>query len=163
MKRSIVVFSFLMGVSILLSSLSVDIISAQDEEAFKEQIENFGKKKTNKLPVNYTLSEAKRNGDITPGNMTEKQKKRIFEFKENVKSKNPDFIRFSSFGKGGIAPIIKEFQFNGEIIYYRYDSTRSVHSAQKVVEDYCKKIEHLDKPFKSTFLTSCFYHESIEF
>ncbi|QTN00669.1 hypothetical protein ERJ70_16055 [Sediminibacillus dalangtanensis] len=163
MKRSICGFSFLMGLSFLLSSLPVEVISAQDQDTFKEQIENFGKKKTNKMPVNYTLSEAKRNGDITPGNMTEKQKKRILEFKENVKNKKTDFIRFSSFSKGGIAPIIKEYQFNGEIIYYRYDSTRSVNSSQKVVEDYCKKIEYLDKPFKSTFLTNCFYNESIEF
>ncbi|QKY70558.1 DUF4362 domain-containing protein [Lentibacillus sp. CBA3610] len=97
--------------------------SLAQDNTFEQQIKNFGEKQTNKVPEDYTPEEAMENGDITPTNITPKQREKINQFKKNVKNGNPDFIRFTQFSKSG-DPIITEFQFNGDLIYYRWDSTR---------------------------------------
>ncbi|WP_332648927.1 DUF4362 domain-containing protein [Lysinibacillus sp. 54212] len=141
---------------------------------FNYQIDNFGTKLTNQVPKLYSQNEAMENGDITPSNITSEQLEKINQFIENVKNKKPDFIRFVQFtSKDETETVITEYQFNGKLIYYRYDSTRDT-SGQHVVinedgkqsaivEDYCKKIEKKIKPWKGTFITKCIVSEYLEF
>ncbi|QKY70632.1 hypothetical protein [Lentibacillus sp. CBA3610] len=56
---------------------------AQDN-TFEQQIKNFGEKQTNKVPEDYTPEEAMENGDITPTNITPKQREKINQFKKNA-------------------------------------------------------------------------------
>ncbi|WP_087974986.1 DUF4362 domain-containing protein [Oceanobacillus rekensis] len=137
---------------------------------FEQQIKKFGEKQTNKVPKDYTPEEAMENGDITPPNITPKQREKINQFKENVKNDNPDFIRFVQFSRTE-DPIITEFQFNGELIYYRWDSTRDESKRHikrnmdtgerfSVHEDYCKEI--VNNP-KMPYITDCYKYESYEF
>lgn len=137
---------------------------------FEQQIKNFGDKQTNKVPKEYTPEEAMENGDITPTNITSKQREKINQFQENVKNGNPDFIRFVQFSQTG-DPIITEFQFNGELIYYRWDSTRDKSGRHiqedmetgekfKIQEDYCKTL--VNNP-EMPYITDCYNYDSYEF
>lgn len=137
---------------------------------FEQQIKNFGDKLTNKTPKEYTQEEAIENGDITPTNITPEQREKINLFMENVNNGDPDFIRFVQFSQTG-DPIITEFQFNGELIYYRWDSTRDESGRHirgnmetgesfKIQEDYCKKL--VNNP-EMPYITDCYKYESYEF
>jgi hypothetical protein len=136
---------------------------------FENQIKNFGAKQTNKIPETYSKKDAAKNGDITPINITAKQREKINQFIENVADKKPDFIRFVQFTSNE-EPIITEYQFNGELIYYRYDASRDSSgrhhrigedgTKKKVVKNYCKK---LVPNKKMSYLTNCYHYETIEF
>ncbi|GAB4075162.1 hypothetical protein GCM10028778_26650 [Barrientosiimonas marina] len=178
LKRERVVLTVIMVISSLIlflivfngNSLAQDNKDEEGDPAFEKQIENFGKKQTDNVPEDYTLEEAMANGDITPSDMTSKQRETINQFKKNVKNGNPDFIRFTQFSQTG-DPITTEFQFNGELIYYRWDSTRDESGRHikedmetgerfSVREDYCKKL--VDDP-RMPYITNCYEYESYEF
>jgi Domain of unknown function (DUF4362) len=138
------------------------------------QIESFGKKLTDQISANYTKEMAKENGDITfYSKRTFQQQKRIDNFKENVKRKRADFIRFTEFTPKGDA-IITEYQFNGKLIYYRSDTSRDRTDIYRkgrfvngtfikgphVIEDYCTKL--VDDP-KMPYITNCYNELMHEF
>ncbi|TFJ91739.1 DUF4362 domain-containing protein [Lentibacillus salicampi] len=88
----------------------------------------------------------------------------------DLKNGNPDFIRFTQFSQSG-DPIITEFQFNGELIYYRWDSTRDESGEHigenkdtggrfSIQEDYCNEL--VNDP-KMPYITNCYKYESHEF
>lgn len=151
-----------------------NLIDRPVDASLENQIKNFGEKQTNEVPMTYSKEEAIKNGDITfYKKRTTEQKKKINQFKNNVKNKKPDFIRFTQFTAKGDA-VITEYQFNGKLIYYRYDSSRD-HTDQHrkgtfnkgnfvkgspVQEDYCKK---LVPDSKMSYLTNCYKNDTIEF
>ncbi|MEO2076704.1 MAG: hypothetical protein ABGX20_15140 [Bacillus sp. (in: firmicutes)] len=130
------------------------MVTADKSVSIKTQVKNFGEKKTNKVPDDYTKEEALENGDILQGQIKAKERKRINEFKKNVEEGKPDLLRFIRFNTDDKPGEITEFQFNGEIIYYSQEA-RDFDGQKEVVSDYCQKIEKLKKPWKGTFLTHC--------
>ncbi|MDM5281768.1 DUF4362 domain-containing protein [Peribacillus frigoritolerans] len=117
-----------------------------------------------------------KNGDITFFNeRTPEQKQKLLQFKNNVKNKKPDFIRFTEFTEKGDA-LITEYQFNGKLIYYRSDTSRDRTDQNRkgkivkgefvkgphVIEDYCKK---LVPNSEMSYLTDCYKNKNgkIEF
>ena len=149
-------------------SLSEDSYEKRSS-TFESQINNFGEKKTNKTSSTYTKEDAINNGDITPTNITATQRSKINKFMENVKQKKPDFIRFVQFSSNNEA-IITEFQFNGELIYYLYDSSRNKRgehntiledgSRKVIMEDYCRE---LVPDSYMPYITDCYRYEAHEF
>ncbi|MGG2028016.1 hypothetical protein AB1282_20150 [Gottfriedia sp. S16(2024)] len=171
-------FSTILVIMVLVSTNLNNKVGAEanlfSKWRFKKEIENFGEKQTNKVPLIYSKKEALKNGDITFfKERTSEQKKKITEFKNNVKNKKPDFIRFTQFTSNGDA-VITEYQFNGKIIYYRYDSSRDRTDQHRkgtfvkgkfvkgshIVEDYCKK---LVPNSKMSYITNCYKYDKIEF
>ena len=83
-----------------------------------------------------------------------------------MKRSKPDFIRFTQFTPKGDA-VITEFQFNGKLIYYRYDSSRDLTEmfkrgrlikgkfikGPKIEEDYCKTL--VNDP-QMPYLSKCY-------
>ncbi|MCM3164543.1 DUF4362 domain-containing protein [Metabacillus litoralis] len=149
-----------------------NLLARSLDTSFDKQIKDFGKKLTNQVPENYSKKNAIENGDILPGFITETQRRRINEFISNVNNNKSDFIRFVRFPSPN-SPIITEFQFNGELIYYREDSTRVNRDnridqdeeviqvqEEKVKEDYCKK---LVKDSIMSYITDCYKNDVIEF
>ncbi|WP_085523674.1 DUF4362 domain-containing protein [Tuberibacillus sp. Marseille-P3662] len=165
MKKRMLGIGIILFVLINTFALGYEKASAKDDKVnhatFEEQIKNFGKKLTDKVPENYSREDALENGDITPEHITQKQREKINQFMANVRNNKPDFIRFVQFFPSGT--LIKEYQFNGDLIYYRADSTRIKNSRDKVYTDYCKDLEKKTKPFEGTFLTNCYHSKSIEF
>ncbi|MEE3953482.1 DUF4362 domain-containing protein [Peribacillus frigoritolerans] len=151
-----------------------NLIDRPVDASLENQIKNFGEKQTNEVPMTYSKEEAIKNGDITFfKKRTPEQKMKIIQFENNVKNKKPDFIRFTQFTAKGDA-VITEYQFNGKLIYYRYDSSRD-HTDQHrkgtfikgnfvkgspVQDDYCKK---LVSDSKMSYLTNCYKNDTIEF
>ncbi|GGE51629.1 hypothetical protein GCM10011391_33030 [Pullulanibacillus camelliae] len=141
----------------------------QANESFEEQIEHFGKKYTDQVPEHYPMEKAIKNGDITPVNITGSQRQKIDQFVDHVKNKQADFIRFVRYSPTN-DPVITEFQFNGELIYYRFDSTRDksglldkgakVGKHIKMQTDYCKK---LVSNKEKLYLTECYKNGKITF
>ena len=160
----------------VLVSMNINNKVAAEENPFKKEIENFGEKLTNRVPKVYSKEEAIKNGDITFfSKRTPEQKQKILQFKNNVKNKKPDFIRFTQFTEKGDA-LITEYQFNGKIIYYLSDTSRDRTDQQRkgqlvkdkfvkgahIIEDYCKKlVPNSEMPY----ITDCYKNKNgkIEF
>ncbi|WP_408008219.1 DUF4362 domain-containing protein [Pseudalkalibacillus sp. A8] len=144
-----------------------NLIKRPVDKSLEKEIRNFGKKLTNKVPKNYTKKDAIENGDILFGkDRTPKQNRKLKKFKQNVANDKPDFIRFVQFTTLG-DPIITEYQFNGKLIYYRYDSTRDrtkIHrrgeERSAVQDDYCKVL--VPDP-KMPYITECYKNNAFEF
>ncbi|MCT1389879.1 DUF4362 domain-containing protein [Peribacillus frigoritolerans] len=160
----------------VLVSININNKVAAEGNSFKREIENFGGKLTNKVPKVYSKEEAMKNGDITFfSERTPEQKQKLLQFKNNVKNKKTDFIRFTEFTEKGDA-LITEYQFNGKLIYYRSDTSRDRTDQNRkgefvkgefvkgphVIEDYCKK---LVPNSEMSYLTDCykFKNGKIEF
>lgn len=151
----------------------IEVSKAEDNNLSKikfiNEIKNFGKKLTNKVPKIYTKEQALKNGDIVSGTKRpKKQKEKIEEFIHNVKIGKPDFIRFVQFTSLGDA-VIKEYQFNGKLIFYRFDSTRDrTHRFSRtkdgrlieIQKDYCTNLK-VGKDI--SYITNCFYNKQHEF
>ena len=153
-------------------------VSAQvnnlSKELLKKEIDNYGEKLTNKIPSSYSKEDARKNGDVIFfKHKSTFENKKIKQFIYNVKNNKPDFIRFVEFTSKG-DPVITEYQFNGKLIYYRYDSSRDRSDqyrkgtfamgkfikAPQVLEDYCKKLVYNSK---MSYLTNCYHFDKVEF
>ncbi|WP_158095043.1 DUF4362 domain-containing protein [Gottfriedia luciferensis] len=173
MFKTIISFILLVGISYSFDHIMIAEASGFTKEMLVKEIENYGKKETNMVPASYSKKDAKKNGDIIHKHRTAKENKRIKQFVNNVINKNPDFIRFVEFTSKG-DPVITEYQFNGKLIYYRFDSSRDrtdqyrkgtfamskFVTGPKVLEDYCQKLVINSK---MSYLTNCYHFDKVEF
>ncbi|MFB7142930.1 DUF4362 domain-containing protein [Gottfriedia sp. NPDC056225] len=167
---TVIVFTF---ISLPFNHILEAEASVLSKEMLKKEIENYGEKETNKIPVAYSKKDALKNGDVIVKGKNTNQNAQIKRFVNNVKNKKPDFIRFVEFTTKG-DPVITEYQFNGKLIYYRFDSSRvqsdkyrkgtfamgKFVAATKVLEDYCQKIVVNSK---DSYLTNCYHFDKVEF
>ncbi|WP_186576317.1 hypothetical protein [Aquibacillus kalidii] len=152
-------------------SYSVHVINQDREDlinnvnkSLEEDIENYGKKLTNKIGKNYSLNNAVKNGDIiTNNNISSVEQKKINNFVRNIRNNNSDFIRFVNFNTKKVT----ELQFNGKLIYYSQKRitdqdmiAKGDETDSNVISDYCKEIV-LDS--EMSYLTNCYNNELIEF
>ncbi|PGL71058.1 DUF4362 domain-containing protein [Bacillus sp. AFS055030] len=172
MYKSIIPLMLLLFIGFSFDHFMVAEASGFTKEMLKKEIENYGEKATNKIPASYSKKDAIKNGDIIIGKTTN-HNERVQKFIKNVKNKNPDFIRFVEFTSKG-DPVITEYQFNGKLIYYRFDSSRDKTdryrkgtfamskfvTGPKVLEDYCQK---LVVNSKTSYLTNCYHFDKVEF
>ncbi|UPM56304.1 DUF4362 domain-containing protein [Gottfriedia acidiceleris] len=173
MYKSIVSFMLLIFLGFSFDHFMVAKASVYTKEMLKKEIENYGEKATNKIPASYSKEDALKNGDILIIGRTTNHNERIQKFINNVKNKKPDFIRFVEFTSKG-DPVITEYQYNGKLIYYRFDSSRDrtdryrkgtfamskFVTGPKVLEDYCQK---LVVNSNTSYLTNCYHFDKVEF
>ncbi|ALC91633.1 hypothetical protein AM500_18955 [Bacillus sp. FJAT-18017] len=136
-----------------------DLVTRSKDGSLKKDIKNIGTIQTEKLPQEYTQEQALKNGDILMKNRTKKQKEKIKQFKRSVIDGKPDFIRFTRFTSSGAA-VLTEYHFNGQMIYYRYDSSRDKSGVSDILEDYCKE---LVTDSEMSYITQCYKNHTLEF
>lgn len=173
MYKIIISFLLLIFISFSFDDLIEVEASVFTKEMLKKEIENYGEKETNRIPAFYTKEDAIKNGDIIIKEGSSLQNNRINKFINNVRNKKPDFIRFVEFTSKG-DPVITEYQYNGKLIYYRFDSSRDrtdkyrkgtfamskFVAGPKILEDYCQK---LVVNSKMSYLTNCYHFDKVEF
>lgn len=78
------------------------------------------------IPKDYSLEMALQHNDIVENVFLSYNTERLLEFIENVRNGIPDKVRISSFGVDNpLSPAISILQYDGEMIIYTVDTTRS--------------------------------------
>jgi hypothetical protein len=133
LTETIVIILIIMSYPFAYNSKAFSVESPKIKGQSKINIKNSGKQNAllnsyielKKLPKNYSVSMARRNGDIVSAHSKNYNIEKLEKFLKNVKSKIPDMIRVTIFNDEGNA-IIQDIIFKNNVISLTIDGRRDM-------------------------------------
>lgn len=102
------------------------------------------------LPKKYTFEMARGNGDVVWTHTEAYNLERIEDFMDNIENGIEDMIRVTAFTKEGDA-IVKDLEYDGEVINLTIDSTRDKFSENPDIEKYEFKRLVIEKRYSEDY------------